>query len=72
MLSLIRRPLTCAGNYLSRASSTQRASKIQRGDASKAVFDKDDKYGAHIFNSIPVAINKGQGDVSHNIIILHW
>ncbi len=71
MLSRIARPLARAGSSLSRARSTQATAKIQQGDSSKVVFEKEDKYGAHNYHPMPVAINKGKGDISQNIVF-YW
>lgn len=31
------------------------------GTRSQAVFDREDRYGAHNYHPLPVALNKGQG-----------
>ena len=61
MLSCVARPLSRAGYSLTRARSTQAAAKIPPGQASQTIFDREDKYGAHNYHPLPVAISKAKG-----------
>ncbi len=44
--------------HMTRAFVRQKGSV---GAASQKVFDREDKYGAHNYAPIPVAINRGEG-----------
>ena len=49
-----------AFKYTSKAIATQ---SVSIGEASKKVFDRESKYGAHNYHPLPVALAKGEGDV---------
>ncbi|KAK2163775.1 hypothetical protein LSH36_74g05011 [Paralvinella palmiformis] len=46
-----------------RTATTSTSAKITIGEQSREVFDREDKYGAHNYHPIPVALAKGEGTV---------
>lgn len=59
MLSRVFKPASQTAKSFVRAAGTFDMGRL--GATSKAVFDKEDKYGAHNYGPIPVAICKGKG-----------
>lgn len=66
-MSRFQKPLAQVAKQLTQAissKSTQAApavGPIKLGSASEAVFAREDKYGAHNYHPLPVALNKGEG-----------
>ncbi|ELT87616.1 hypothetical protein CAPTEDRAFT_179888 [Capitella teleta] len=44
-----------------RAKSTAAAPAVKLGQTSQDVFDREDKFGAHNYHPLPVALSRGQG-----------
>ncbi|KAL8562752.1 hypothetical protein ACOMHN_022627 [Nucella lapillus] len=67
MLSRMRQPVTQAAkqwmNMVANKSSqaAPAVGPVKIGPASKAIFDREDKYGAHNYHPLPVALAKGEG-----------
>lgn len=62
---MLRKLLLNTASQLSRGAHTKAAvagtSARKIGEKSKAIFDKEDKYGAHNYQPMPVALCKGEG-----------
>lgn len=41
--------------------------KTQAKVSSQQIFDKEDKYGAHNYHPLPVALSRGEGKIFANI-----
>ena len=69
MLLRVMGPLRgCAATALQRsAASTSAATPVRIGAASQAVFDRENKYGAHNYHPLPVALAKGEGKLQHTV-----
>ncbi|WAR21349.1 OAT-like protein [Mya arenaria] len=62
MLSRMYRPVAVATNsVLNTTVRSASVAKAKIGEKSEAVFKREDKYGAHNYHPMGVAINKGQG-----------
>ena len=66
MLSRYTRPLAqVAARFTSQAAkSTAAAPHVEIGQTSQQVFERENKYGAHNYQPLPVAISKGYGTFS--------
>ena len=49
----------CRGAHTKAAIASSPAKKI--GEKSQTIFDKEDKYGAHNYHPMPVALCRGEG-----------
>ncbi|XP_014670379.1 PREDICTED: probable ornithine aminotransferase, mitochondrial [Priapulus caudatus] len=58
MLSRVGNPLRQVSQLFVRAASTQSSSSSAK---TQKVFDKEDRYGAHIYHPLPVALCRGKG-----------
>ena len=64
MLSRFARPLAQAARSRlanQAAKSTAASPQIEIGKQSEQVFDRENKYGAHNYHPLPVALAKGEG-----------
>ncbi|XP_064600249.1 ornithine aminotransferase, mitochondrial-like [Liolophura sinensis] len=63
MLSRFVNPVRLLGSSLNgvRCKSTAVATSASIGSKSQAVFDREDRYGAHNYHPLPVALSKGKG-----------
>ena len=60
MLSRVVRPAFRGATCL-RTKSTAASPQVVLGQLSQEVFDREDKYGAHNYHPLPVALAKGEG-----------
>lgn len=63
MLSRLVRPVLSSASRLSSHApkSTAAAPQVEIGRPSQEVFDRENKYGAHNYHPLPVALAKGKG-----------
>ncbi|KAK6185849.1 hypothetical protein SNE40_007995 [Patella caerulea] len=61
MLSRFIQPLSLASKQIARASYSQSSAAVKIGAKSDAVFAREDKYGAHNYGPLPVALCRGEG-----------
>lgn len=78
MLSRFMNPVRLLGSSLNgvRSKSTAVAASASIGSKSQAVFDREDRYGAHNYHPLPVALSKGKGTRSdfwalHKCVFIH-
>ena len=63
MLLRIVSPVSrCVTRTALRGLTTSTSAKVTVGRQSQEVFDREDKYGAHNYHPIPVALAKGEGN----------
>lgn len=62
MMHTVRRCTVTVGRLLNRNNATSAtAPSAQLGTKSQEVFDREDKFGAHNYGPVPVALAKGEG-----------
>lgn len=73
MLSRLSRPFRSGLTQFLRQKSTAAAPAISIGRPSQDVFDREDRFGAHNYHPMPVALCKGQGELYTLIqmVLLH-
>lgn len=65
MFSKVQRQVYAFGNACQKLTGLQQNVRgvITQTAKSQTVFDKEAKYGAHNYHPLPVAINRGEGNV---------
>ena len=56
--NLVKQPVTAAAKQVFNNASRSIATQTKK---SQDVFDREDKYGAHNYHPLPVALDKAQG-----------